>query len=104
VIARGKPASATRRPVGRLTDRERDVCARAAAGCANKVIAAELGVAVSTVGMLLLRATRKLRCTSREALIRAFRFVEEAWHQNGSAPDRPRADEPQRPPRRSAAG
>jgi len=104
VIARGTPASAARRPVGRLTDRERDACARAAAGCANKVIAAELGVAVSTVGMLLLRATRKLRCTSREELIRVFRFVEEPWHQNGSASDHPRAAEPPPPPRRSAAG
>jgi len=89
VVARGKPGSAARSPVGRLTDRERDVCARAAAGCANKVIAAELGVAVSTVGMLLLRATRKLRCTSREDLIRAVRFAEEPGQQNGKRPRSP---------------
>jgi DNA-binding CsgD family transcriptional regulator len=115
VIARGKPPAAPdRRPAARLTERERDVCARAAAGFANKVIAADLGVAVSTVGSLLLRATRKLRCTSREELIRAFRFVEERWNENGSTAEHPKAaadavaeaveDGQPPPPRRSAAG
>ena len=62
MIARGKPSGdRPARRVARLTERERDACARAAAGFANKVIAADLGVAVSTVGMLLLRAARKLR-------------------------------------------
>jgi DNA-binding CsgD family transcriptional regulator len=93
IIARGTPGEA-RQPLARLSGRERDACARAAKGCANKEIAAELGIAVSTVGMLLLRATRKLRCTSREELIRAFRFVEERWHQDESDHDRPAPDRP----------
>jgi DNA-binding CsgD family transcriptional regulator len=103
IIARGRVAPAARVPPARLTDRERDACARAAAGCANKVIAAELGVAVSTVGMLLLRAARKLRCRSREELIRAFRFLEERWDQNASAPAQVRPDDGS-PTNGSAAG
>ncbi|HMF43684.1 MAG TPA: helix-turn-helix transcriptional regulator [Polyangia bacterium] len=93
IIARGKPAGVPQ-PLGRLSGRERDACARAATGRANKEIAAELGVAVSTVGMLLLRAARKLRCASREELIRAFRFVEGRWHQDKSDLGRPEADQP----------
>jgi len=93
IIARGKAGEA-KQPLARLSGRERDACARAAKGRANKEIAAELGIAVSTVGMLLLRATRKLRCKSREELIRAFRLVEERWHQDKSDRDRRRADRP----------
>jgi DNA-binding CsgD family transcriptional regulator len=77
VIARGRPRPASKRALGHLTGRERDACAGAAEGRANKVIAAELGVAVSTVGTLLSRAPRKLGCRSRAELIRAFRSGEE---------------------------
>jgi DNA-binding CsgD family transcriptional regulator len=77
VIARGRPRPASTQALTHLTEREREACASAAEGRANKVIAAELGVAVSTVGTLLLRATRKLGCRSRAELIRAFRSGEE---------------------------
>jgi DNA-binding CsgD family transcriptional regulator len=80
VIARGRPRPASTRAPAHLTGREREACAGAAEGRANKVIAAELGVAVSTVGTLLSRATRKLGCRSRAELIRAFRSGEETWH------------------------
>jgi DNA-binding CsgD family transcriptional regulator len=79
VIARGRPRPASTRALAHLTGRERQACASAAEGRANKVIAAELGVAVSTVGTLLLRATRKLGCRSRAELIRAFRSGEDPW-------------------------
>ena len=42
-----------------LTLREREVLARAAAGKSNKVIACELGVTTSTIGVLISRAARK---------------------------------------------
>jgi DNA-binding CsgD family transcriptional regulator len=74
VIARGGYRPASPRPLARLSRRERAACALAAAGWTNKVIAYDLGVAVSTVGSLLWRATRKLDCHSRAELIRAFRF------------------------------
>jgi DNA-binding CsgD family transcriptional regulator len=103
VIARGRPRPASPRPVAHLTDRERVACANAAEGRANKVIAADMGVAVSTVGMLLLRATRKLGCHSRAELIRTFRFGEERWHhQDRSARDR-RDRRDRHPAARSAA-
>jgi hypothetical protein len=66
------------------------------------VIAAEMGVAVSTVGMLLLRATRKLGCHSRAELIRTFRFGEERWHQYENARN-PRDRRDRHPAARSVA-
>ncbi len=55
-----------------LTDRERQVVALAALGHANKMIAYELGIAISTVGVLLGRAARKFGATKRAALIEAY--------------------------------
>ncbi len=88
VIARGGPGAGPTPPLVHLSGRERAACARAAEGLANKVIAAELGVTVSTVGNLLLRATNKLGCRSRVELIRAFSLGEERWHQNENARNR----------------
>jgi DNA-binding CsgD family transcriptional regulator len=59
-------------PVALLTPRERQVVALAALGWANKVIAYELGIAVSTAGVLLGRAAHKLGARSRRELIAAF--------------------------------
>jgi DNA-binding CsgD family transcriptional regulator len=87
VIALGGPRVASPSPLAHLSRRERAACARAAEGQANKVIAAELGVTVSTVGNLLRRARHKLGCRSRVELIRAFRVGEERWHQDESARD-----------------
>jgi DNA-binding NarL/FixJ family response regulator len=56
----------------RLTDREREVLRLALAGCENKVIAFDLGVAHSTVKALLARTAMKLGVRSRiELLARA---------------------------------
>jgi DNA-binding CsgD family transcriptional regulator len=55
-----------------LSDRERQVVALAALGHANKMIAYELGIAISTVGVLLGRAARKFGATKRAALIEAY--------------------------------
>jgi len=97
VIAVGRPRPVSPRPLAHLSGRERVACASAAEGWANKVIAAEMGVAVSTVSTLLLRATRKLGCHSRAELIRTFRFGEERWHHDESAPDRGDRHDPHPP-------
>jgi DNA-binding CsgD family transcriptional regulator len=55
-----------------LSQRERQVVALAALGHANKMIAYELGIAISTVGVLLGRAARKFGATKRAALIAAY--------------------------------
>jgi DNA-binding CsgD family transcriptional regulator len=52
-----------------LTARERDVILRALAGRGNKAIAHELGLAQSTVRVLLGRAAIKLRAHSRKELL-----------------------------------
>lgn len=57
-----------RTPRPGLTEREAAVAASAARGAANKAIAAELGLATSTVGVHLTAALRKLRCPNRRAL------------------------------------
>ena len=58
--------------VALLSARERQVVALAALGHANKMIAYELGIAISTVGVLLGRAARKFGATRRAALLEAY--------------------------------
>jgi DNA-binding CsgD family transcriptional regulator len=55
-----------------LSPRERQVLAYAAMGHSDKEIAYELGIAHSTVKVLLFRARTKLRVTSRVELLRKF--------------------------------
>jgi DNA-binding CsgD family transcriptional regulator len=55
-----------------LTPRERDAVRLACTGASNKHIAWAMGISDSTVGVLLLRARRKLKVDCRDALIRAF--------------------------------
>ncbi|WP_394831676.1 helix-turn-helix transcriptional regulator [Pendulispora rubella] len=59
-------------PHERLTPREHQVVALATQGHSNKSIAYELGISISTVGVLLGRAARRLGVNSRAALIRTF--------------------------------
>ena len=59
-----------RRNIALLSGREREVLGRAAVGCSSKVIAFELGLAPSTVRVLLARAATKLGASSREELLR----------------------------------
>lgn len=59
-------------PLALLTERERQVVALAAMGHANKVIAYDLGIATSTVGVLLGRALRRLGLRSRRELRALF--------------------------------
>jgi DNA-binding CsgD family transcriptional regulator len=59
-------------PIELLSDRERQAVALAAMGHPNKMIGYELGIAVSTVGVLLTRACRKLGATSRRELVAAY--------------------------------
>ena len=56
-----------------LSERERLVVAYAALGHSNKLIAYDLGIAHSTVRVLIARATSKLGVRSREALVAAAR-------------------------------
>jgi DNA-binding NarL/FixJ family response regulator len=55
-----------------LTARERQVTALAAAGLANKAIAHELELGVSTVSVYLMRAAEKLAASTRVELIEAW--------------------------------
>ena len=55
-----------------LSARERQVLAAAAAGHTNKVIAYDLGVAHSTVRVLLARAAKRLNATSRQELVSIY--------------------------------
>ena len=59
-------------PGGLLTPRERQVVLLAARGHPNKLIGYELGIATSTVGVLLGRAAARLGLKSRQALIKHF--------------------------------
>jgi DNA-binding CsgD family transcriptional regulator len=70
IVARENAADAP--DFDRLTQRERQVVAFASLGHANKLIAYELGIATSTVGVLLSRAMAKLGLRSRKALVQAF--------------------------------
>ena len=56
--------------MGSLTARERDVVSHARTGASNKDIARVMGISDSTVGVLLLRACRKLKAIDRDDLIR----------------------------------
>lgn len=58
--------------VDSLTARERDALRHASTGASNKEIAHEMGISVSTVGVLLLRAARKLGAIDRNDLIRVY--------------------------------
>jgi len=58
-----------------LSRRERDVVLRALRGDENKVIAFQLGLAPSTVRVLLARAAAKIGVRSRSALLHAFRVA-----------------------------
>src|SRR5262249_13369038 len=69
VARRNDPAAV---PHARLSPRETQVAALAAFGHPNKVIAYELGIALSTVATLLQGAVRKLGLTSRLELIQVF--------------------------------
>ncbi|MGH7272273.1 MAG: response regulator transcription factor, partial [Polyangiaceae bacterium] len=69
---------ATTPPIALLSARERQVVALAALGHANKMIGYELGISVSTAGVLLSRAAKKLGVRSRAALIEAYETRGEA--------------------------
>ena len=56
-----------------LSPRERQALGFAALGDSNKLIAYELGISASTVGVLLYRAAQKLGCHSRAELLQRFR-------------------------------
>jgi len=64
-----------------LTPREKQIIEQAKLGHRNKVIAYELGIADSTVRVLLARAAAKIGAPGREELLRAF----------SDDPQRPRA-------------
>jgi len=55
-----------------LTPRENEALSHLREGVSNREIARRLGVAPSTVGVLLFRASAKFRVTTREALIAAY--------------------------------
>ena len=55
-----------------LTPRELDVVRHACTGASNKDIACHMNISDSTVGVLLLRACRKLDAADRKALIRQY--------------------------------
>jgi DNA-binding NarL/FixJ family response regulator len=63
---------------GSLTRREHEVATLAAAGHANKAIAYELGITISTVSVYLMKASRKLGAASRVELIHAWQVASRA--------------------------
>jgi DNA-binding CsgD family transcriptional regulator len=67
ILAREREALATARAL--LSRRELDVLLALPGARANKAIAAALGISPSTVGVLLARAAKKLRLTTRPELI-----------------------------------
>ncbi|MGK2949878.1 MAG: LuxR C-terminal-related transcriptional regulator [Acidimicrobiales bacterium] len=68
------PALAMHPGVELLSPRERQIALLAAAGLADKEIAAQLGISSRTVGNLLARAYRKLAVDRRGALKEVFEF------------------------------
>jgi DNA-binding CsgD family transcriptional regulator len=56
-----------------LSPREREALGFALIGVSNKLIAYELGISASTVGVLLHRAAQKLGCHIRAELLERFR-------------------------------
>jgi DNA-binding CsgD family transcriptional regulator len=58
-----------------LSPRERQALSFAVLGDSNKLIAYELGISASTVGVLLHRAAQKLACRSRAELLARFRAL-----------------------------
>ena len=70
VIARRSPPAVTR--CNSLSCREREALGFAIRGVTNKVIAYEMGITASTVGVLLHRAARKLDCQTRGELLARF--------------------------------
>ncbi len=73
VAVANPPASVAARALASLAPRERQVVAAAAAGRTNKLIAYELGIADSTVRVLLARAARRLGASSRQELVAIVR-------------------------------
>jgi DNA-binding CsgD family transcriptional regulator len=74
------------RGLGGLSMRERQVVAYAALGHDNKVIAYDLGIAHSTVRVLLSRAASKLGVSSRQDLIHAYRSSQSTAPSSESRP------------------
>jgi DNA-binding CsgD family transcriptional regulator len=68
---------------GPLSERERQVLAYAALGHPNKLIAYELGIANSTVSVLLARAQTKLGAASRNEMLALYNAASA-----GSPPDK----------------
>jgi DNA-binding CsgD family transcriptional regulator len=66
VLLRREPAE---RWAARLSARERQVLEGLAAGATTKEVAFELGLAISTVAVLLMRARRKLGVRTRSELV-----------------------------------
>ena len=73
VAVENPPPSMAARALASLSDRERQVVTAAAAGRTNKLIAYELGIADSTVRVLLARAARRLGAASRRELVAIVR-------------------------------
>ena len=73
IVAVANPPRASSRGLSSLPPRERQVAAAAAAGRSNKLIAYELGIAYSTVRVLLSRAAKRLGAKSRRELVAIVR-------------------------------
>lgn len=73
VVAVANPPRSSTPGLESLAPRERHVVAAAAAGHSNKLIAYELGIAASTVRVLLSRAAQRLGATSRRELVAIVR-------------------------------
>lgn len=76
-----------------LTQREREILGRAALGHHNKLIAHDLGIAHSTVRVLLARAASKLGVRTREEAVRMWRLADRSlrippWITPGHSPGR----------------